>query len=212
MPSRWTPPDSWTRITTLDVHTAGEPLRIITGGFPSIPGDSILAKRRYARENLDHLRTTLMWEPRGHADMYGAILTDPVTPDGDAGVLFLHNEGYSTMCGHGIIGLAMAGVEAGLFPLPPGSGGRGEDPEDLVLRLDTPAGRVTASTHFAVDDGRVLDGHRDVSCLRPLLCERTDHEFSRYPQHQIDATTPAPVVVSWTDFAAVGTRSAGTSK
>lgn len=140
MPSAWTPPPHWLRITTLEAHAAGEPLRIITGGFPEIPGDTILEKRRYAREHMDSLRTALMWEPRGHADMYGALLTEPVTEDGDLGVLFLHNEGYSTMCGHGIIGLAMAGVEAGVVGP---RGGPGED-EAMTLRMDTPAGRVTA--------------------------------------------------------------------
>src|SRR5680860_850962 len=133
MPLKWSPPPHWVRVSTLDVHTAGEPLRIITGGFPEIPGSTILEKRRYAKEHLDHLRTALMWEPQGHADMYGALLTEPVTEDGDLGVLFLHNEGYSTMCGHGIIGIAMAGVEGGAVPM---------DAE--TLRMDTPAGRVTA--------------------------------------------------------------------
>jgi trans-L-3-hydroxyproline dehydratase len=140
--TNWQPPDDWTRITTIDAHTAGEPLRIITGGLPPIPGDSILAKRRYAREHLDHLRTALMWEPRGHADMYGCIPTEPVTPDGTLGVLFLHNEGFSTMCGHGIIGLVKVGIETGLLAAEP------------VVRLDTPAGRVTAYPHYD-DAGRV---------------------------------------------------------
>lgn len=78
----WNPPADWTRIHAIDAHTAGEPLRIITAGFPPIRGKTMLEKRRYAREHLDHLRTALMWEPRGHADMYGCLLTDPVTPDG----------------------------------------------------------------------------------------------------------------------------------
>ena len=163
MPSSWTPPKDWIRLTTLEVHTAGEPLRIITGGFPEIPGHTILEKRRYAREHLDHLRTALLWEPRGHADMYGALPLDPVTPDGDLGVLFLHNEGYSTMCGHGIIGLAMAGVEGGVIrPRGRAEHGDGERPDPeigaqdvsepadasaLTLRMDTPAGRVTAVAH-----------------------------------------------------------------
>ncbi|MFO7662547.1 MAG: proline racemase family protein [Chloroflexota bacterium] len=141
MNNNWQPPSEWTRVTTIDAHTAGEPLRIITGGLPPIPGDTILTKRRYARENLDHLRTALMWEPRGHADMYGCIVTEPVTPDGTLGVLFLHNEGFSTMCGHGIIGLVKVGIETGLLA---------PEPE---IRLDTPAGRVTAFPHFV--DGRV---------------------------------------------------------
>ena len=135
MSSEWKPPEEWARITTIDAHTAGEPLRIITGGIPAIPGDTILEKRRYAKQHLDHMRTALMWEPRGHADMYGCIVTEPVTKDGTLGVLFMHNEGFSTMCGHGIIGLAMVGLNAGLIDIP------GPNP---VIRMDTPAGRVTA--------------------------------------------------------------------
>jgi proline racemase len=141
MTEKWQPPQDWLRVTTIDAHTAGEPLRIITGGLPPLPGDTILAKRRYAREHLDYVRKALMWEPRGHADMYGCILTEPVTPDGTLGVLFLHNEGFSTMCGHGIIGLVQVGIETGLIE--PAS----------EIRLDTPAGRVTAFPHF--DGGRV---------------------------------------------------------
>lgn len=137
MKSDWQPPEDWVRITAIDAHTAGEPLRIITGGWPEMPGDTILAKRRYAREQLDHLRTALMWEPRGHADMYGCIPTEPTTPDGTLGVLFLHNEGFSTMCGHGVIGLVKVGIETGLLA------------PDPVVRLDTPAGRVTAYPHYA---------------------------------------------------------------
>ncbi len=63
----WTPPDHWLKITTVDAHTEGEPFRVITDGLPELPGETILARRRYAKENLDHLRTALMWEPRGHA-------------------------------------------------------------------------------------------------------------------------------------------------
>jgi proline racemase len=73
----WIPPEHWLKITTIDAHTEGEPFRVITGGYPELPGESTLARRRYAIENLDHLRTALMWEPRGHADMYGCIVTPP---------------------------------------------------------------------------------------------------------------------------------------
>jgi proline racemase len=132
----WTPPSDWTRITTIDALAAGEPLRVITGGLPPIPGDTILAKRRYAREHLDHIRRALMFEPRGHTDMYGCMLTEPVTPDGDLGVLFMHNEGYSTMCGHGVIALVTVLLETGML-----------EPRE-VIRLDTPAGRVTARANF----------------------------------------------------------------
>ncbi len=140
----WQPPKDWLRITTIDAHTAGEPFRVITGGFPELPGDTILARRRYAMENLDHLRTALMWEPRGHADMYGCIVTPPVSREADIGILFMHNEGYSTMCGHGIIGIVKVALETGLLPT--------TAPETTV-RIDTPAGLVTA--HGRVADGQV---------------------------------------------------------
>ena len=138
----WQPPDNWTRIMTMDAHTAGEPLRIVLDGFPPLPGVTMLEKRQYARENCDHLRRALMWEPRGHADMYGCIFTPPVTPDGDVGVLFMHNEGFSTMCGHGIIGMVKVGVETGLFQ---------STGDNNILRIDTPAGRVTAMPHMQGD-------------------------------------------------------------
>ena len=147
MTPNWHPPENWLRITTIDAHTAGEPLRVITSGYPDLPGDTILAKRRYAREHYDHLRTALMWEPRGHADMYGCIITEPERPSSDLGVLFLHNEGYSTMCGHGIIGLAKVGLDTGLIDKP------GDNP---IIKMDTPAGMVTAYAKRQPETGRVI--------------------------------------------------------
>jgi trans-L-3-hydroxyproline dehydratase len=151
---------SWSRIRTIDGHTAGEPLRLIVDGFPEPAGSTILEKRRWARENQDGLRRSLMLEPRGHADMYGCLLTEPATEDGDVGVLFMHNEGLSTMCGHGIIGLVKIGFDSGIF--------ESED-EEPVVRIDTPAGRVTATAHRA-PDGSV----REVSFLNvpSFLLER----------------------------------------
>lgn len=142
--SNWEPPADWLKITTIDAHTAGEPFRVITGGFPDLPGETILARRRYAKENLDHLRTALMWEPRGHADMYGCIVTPPVSPEADIGILFMHNEGYSTMCGHGIIGIVKVAIETGLLPM--------TAPETTV-KIDAPAGLITA--YARVVEGRV---------------------------------------------------------
>jgi trans-L-3-hydroxyproline dehydratase len=141
----WTPSEGWVKITTIDAHTAGEPFRVITGGFPELPGETILERRRYAQEHLDHLRTALMWEPRGHADMYGCIVTPPVSPEADFGILFMHNEGYSTMCGHGIIGIVKVVLETGMLPM--------RAPETKV-RIDTPAGLVTA--HAQVEAGQVI--------------------------------------------------------
>jgi proline racemase len=146
MSLNWNPPKDWIKITAIDAHTAGEPLRVITGGLPPIPGQTILEKRRYAAEHLDHLRTALMGEPRGHADMYGCIITEPVTPDGTLGVLFLHNEGFSTMCGHGVIGLAKVALDTGMLAL---------EGDHAVIRMDTPAGRVTAFARC--ENGRVVE-------------------------------------------------------
>jgi trans-L-3-hydroxyproline dehydratase len=144
MTLKWNPPSDWITIKTIDAHTAGEPLRVIYEGIPELPGTSILEKRRHAQKNLDSLRKAIILEPRGHADMYGCILTEPTTPDGTVGVLFLHNEGFSTMCGHGIIGLTTVVFETGLIKV--------KDTHP-ILKIDTPAGRVTAHAH--VVEGRV---------------------------------------------------------
>jgi trans-L-3-hydroxyproline dehydratase len=140
----WNPPSDWLRITTIDAHTEGEPFRVITSGFPDLPGATILARRRYAQAHLDHLRTALMWEPRGHADMYGCIITAPISPGADIGVLFIHNEGYSTMCGHGIIGITTVALETGMLQIAA---------PVTTIRIDTPAGLVTS--HARAHDGRV---------------------------------------------------------
>jgi len=139
----WEPPPDQDRVTTIDLHTAGEPFRVIVSGAPKIPGDTILAKRRWAQTHLETLRRALMWEPRGHADMYGGLLAPPVSPAADLAVLFLHNAGYSTMCGHGIIALATLAVETGMVEV--------AEPETRI-GIDTPAGFVEAWA--SVDAGR----------------------------------------------------------
>ena len=120
-------------IRTIDAHAAGEPLRLVVDGLPSPEGKTMLEKRAWAEKRLDHFRRAIMLEPRGHADMYGALLTEPVTPDGHAGVLFMHNEGWSTMCGHGIVAVTTMALERGLI---------GPDLDEI--RFDAPAGRVVA--------------------------------------------------------------------
>lgn len=139
-PKKWIPPENWQKITTIDAHTEGEPLRVILSGFPELEGDTILARRKFAKEKFDYMRTALMWEPRGHADMYGCILTPAVTPGSDFGVLFLHNEGYSTMCGHGIIGITKIVLELGMIP---------KVSPVTKVKIDTPAGLVTAFARVA---------------------------------------------------------------
>ncbi len=140
----WSAPPPYQRLLAIDAHTEGEPLRVIIGGFPELQGESILSRRRFVKEHYDHLRTALMWEPRGHADMYGCLVTPPVTADTDFGVLFLHNEGYSTMCGHGIIAVTKVMLEAGFLP---------KVAPLTKVSIDTPAGSVTAFAR--VQEGRV---------------------------------------------------------
>ena len=127
-------------LKTIDAHAAGEPLRLIVDGFPSPRGKTMLEKRAWVSRNADHLRRALMLEPRGHADMYGAILTEPVTPGSHAGVLFMHNEGYSTMCGHGVIAVTTIALERGLIM--PGQDGR-------AVIYDSPAGTIRARARWA---------------------------------------------------------------
>lgn len=121
--------------TTIDAHTGGEPLRIITGGIPPLQGETVLEKRRYFRKHLDHIRRLLMYEPRGHHGMYGCVITPPVSPDAAFGVLFMHNEGFSTMCGHGIIAVVTAAIETGMLQVT-------DDTQRIVI--DSPAGRIFA--------------------------------------------------------------------
>jgi proline racemase len=148
----WQPPPNWTRLETIDMHTGGEPLRVFVGGLPPIEGNNVLEKRRYFREYYDHIRTGTMWEPRGHADMYGAVVTPSL--DGDFDVFFLHNEGYSTMCGHAIIALTTLAVETGML---------GNEPPDrdgaIELRINVPCGPIHAQARL--QGGRA----RDVSFL-----------------------------------------------
>ena len=131
------------RIRTIDAHAAGEPLRLIVDGFPAPQGRTMLEKREWVRTRQDDLRRALMLEPRGHADMYGAILTEPVSPGSHAGVLFMHNDGYSTMCGHGIIGVTTIALERGL--LMPGGDGQ-------TIVYDTPAGTIRSRATLPVSD------------------------------------------------------------
>ncbi len=126
-------------ITTIDAHAAGEPLRIITGGLPPLSGRTMLEKRRFMQQHFDQIRKALMWEPRGHRDMYGAVLTEHVTPEADVGVLFMHNEGYSTMCGHGIIALVTTLLATGAIA---------SKGQQTPVILDTPAGLVRATAHL----------------------------------------------------------------
>lgn len=134
----WRPPANWATVSTIDMHTGGEPLRVITSGVPPIEGNTVLEKRRHFRERYDHLRTGLMFEPRGHADMYGAVISS--STDADFDVFFLHNEGYSTMCGHAIIALTKLVIESNMAQGP-------------CVSFSVPAGRIEATA--TLEKGRV---------------------------------------------------------
>jgi trans-L-3-hydroxyproline dehydratase len=130
-------------LTVVDMHTGGEPVRIVTRGYPPIPGGPILRKRAWVRDKLDHLRRMLMFEPRGHYDMYGALLVEPDLPGADIAVLFMHNEGYSTMCGHAVIALGRYAVDHGLVAA--------KEPVTTV-NIECPCGLVVATVE--VKDGK----------------------------------------------------------
>ena len=119
-------------ISTVEMHTGGEPTRIIVDGWPILSAPTLLGKRRECLERHDHLRRGLMLEPRGHDGMYGALLVEPDHPEADLAVLFMHSEGYSTMCGHATIALARWAVESGRVKGP-------------AVRLQCPCGLVVAN-------------------------------------------------------------------
>jgi trans-L-3-hydroxyproline dehydratase len=136
-------PDAATRIETVEMHTGGEPVRLVVSGYPEIEGRTLLEKRRFAKERLDRFRRLIMFEPRGHFDMYGVLPVKPDHPEADMAVLFIHNEGYSTMCGHATIALGRYAVDAGIVT-----------PKDGMARvnLQCPCGLVAVK--IAIADGK----------------------------------------------------------
>jgi proline racemase/trans-L-3-hydroxyproline dehydratase len=131
-------------VSTVDYHTGGEPFRIVTGGPAPPEGRTILDKRRWAAEHLDHVRRLLVFEPRGHADMYGCFVTEPEDEGADLGVVFFHNAGYSTACGHGTIALVTWAIESGRIDAVD---------NEVGVTVDVPSGRLP--TVARVEDGRV---------------------------------------------------------
>ena len=133
-------------INTVDSHTMGEATRVVTSGIGHIPGASMQDKKQWVSRNRDHIRQMLMLEPRGHQDMFGAILTEPVSEGADAGVLFMDTDGYLDMCGHGSMGVAVVLLETGMIRL---------DRKEGIshLALDTPAGLIHCRAQ--ITDGRI---------------------------------------------------------
>jgi proline racemase len=132
------PETGWICLRSIDLHTAGEPLRVILNGFPRLQGTNVLEYRRYIRDRHDELRRALMHEPRGHADMYGCLLLPPNKgSDADFGVLFLHNEGYSTMCGHAIIAIVNLALKMKWVDIR-------ENALETPISIDAPCGNIRA--------------------------------------------------------------------
>jgi proline racemase len=121
-------------LTTIDTHTAGGPTRTLIAGLPPLPGRTVAAKMEYFRARYDTVRKLLMNEPRGHRDMWGAVITEATDPDADLGVFFMTASGYLSACVHSSIGVATAGLATGFIRMPEGSGG--------VVRMETPSGLV----------------------------------------------------------------------
>lgn len=130
-------------VKTVESHTEGMPTRVVLEGIGEIPGASAFEKRAYFMEHMDHLRQWLMFEPRGHSAMSGAIIQKSTRPDADVGVVYIEVSGCLPMCGHGTIGLATVLIEKKLVPV--------TEPV-TTIRLDTPAGLVVVDV--AVKDGK----------------------------------------------------------
>jgi proline racemase/trans-L-3-hydroxyproline dehydratase len=123
-------------IPAVDVHTAGEPARIVLSGLPPVPGATMADKKRHLVHHLDHIRTLLLHEPRGHRDMFGVILVAPTTDQADYGILFMDSAGYIDMCGHSVMGAATALMEMGIVAI--------REPGTKIV-FDTPAGLVESN-------------------------------------------------------------------
>lgn len=139
---QWRAPGSALRIETLDYHTGGEPTRLFLRGFPVPPGNTILERRQRCQLDYDHLRQALMFEPRGHADMYGCLIVPPQRPDSDFGVLFMHNQGYSTMCGHATLALIRFAYDSQRWSIRDGI---------ARLNIDAPCGQIHAYAELQAD-------------------------------------------------------------
>ena len=131
-------------ISTIDSHTAGEGTRLVMSGLPPIPGQTMVEKLTYAKEHLSWVPGFLLLEPRGHKDLFGAILVPPCSPTADFGALFMDNQDYEPMCGHAVIGIVTTLLETGMFEM--------VEPETIIT-LDTPSGPIRA--HAQIIDGHV---------------------------------------------------------
>ncbi len=154
-------------IQAIDSHTMGEPTRIVTGGIPNIKGNTMAEKKEYLVNNLDHLRTAIMLEPRGHNDMFGSIITQPCNPEADFGIIFMDGGGYLNMCGHGTIGAITVALETGMIDM--------VEPVTHV-KMESPAGMIEA-------DAKIVNGRvKEVSFVNvPAFLYKKDCEIEMAP-------------------------------
>ncbi|MBN2125434.1 MAG: proline racemase family protein [Deltaproteobacteria bacterium] len=129
---------------TVDLHVGGEAIRLVVDGMPPVSGESMNDKRLYIQEHLDDVRLLLTREPRGHRDMFGAVITDPVSEGALFGMVFMDARRYPYMCGHGMIGALTAFVEMDWFR---------PDAEETTVRVDTPSGIVRAGVRVRRTQG-----------------------------------------------------------
>lgn len=150
-------------IHAIDSHTMGEPTRIVIGGIPKIPGDTMVSKKEYLEANMDNLRTAIMLEPRGHNDMFGSVITEPCMKEADFGIIFMDGGGYLNMCGHGSIGAMTVAVETGMV----------EAVEPIThIKMEAPAGLIRGEVK--VENGRA----REVSIVNvPAFHYKSDVEI-----------------------------------
>ncbi len=182
------------RVETVDYHTGGEPFRIVVAGAPELEGRTILERRRWAAAHVDDVRHLLIDEPRGHADMYGGFVTPPNDDGADLGVVFFHNEGYSTACGHGTIALVTWALDAGRL-----SGRLAPGGSEVVIGVDVPSGRLACTA--TVVDGRVERvAFRNVPSF--VLARAVEVETSRGP-------VPVDVSYGGAFYGSVDVRSLG---
>ncbi len=151
-------------IQAVDSHTMGEPTRIVTGGLPNIPGKTMVEKKEYLEKEMDHLRSAIMLEPRGHNDMFGSVITNACSEEADFGIIFMDGGGYLNMCGHGSIGAVTVAIETGMVEM--------KEPVTSV-KFDAPAGLISAEAK--VEDGKV----REVSIINvPAFLYKRDQKVT----------------------------------
>ena len=172
------------RVATVDYHTAGEPFRIVVGGVPPLEGRTALERRRWAAEHLDGVRRMLVNEPRGHADMYGCFVTDSAVAD--LGVVFFHNEGYSTACGHGTIALVTWALESGRLAAREG---------ETAVSVEAPSGRLPAWATVRGDDVAAVRFRNVPAFVLRRAVEAAGHVVDVAFGGAFYAIAPAPVPV-----------------